>query len=99
MWRTPSKAYFALRFDEIPPQYILGGACFCCGHRGSVSRFAIETRWGANMWLATSMTDAMLRSPSRGKREARRAELELLFYSCSARTPTVAQFGSQLTIQ
>ena len=41
------KFYFQIRFEDAPQQYILGGRCFCCNHRGPVDRKRIEKRWGA----------------------------------------------------
>lgn len=40
------KFYFQIRFEDVPPQYILGGRCFCCRHRGPVDRHRIERKHG-----------------------------------------------------
>jgi hypothetical protein len=41
------KFRFQIRFEDVPGQYILGGRCFCCNHRGPVDRHRIERKWGA----------------------------------------------------
>ena len=41
------KFRFQIRFEDVPAEYILGGRCFCCRHRGPVDRHRIERRWGA----------------------------------------------------
>ncbi|ESZ32628.1 hypothetical protein X732_28050 [Mesorhizobium sp. L2C066B000] len=35
-----------MQFRDIPPEYILGGACLACAHKGPVNRSMIERRWG-----------------------------------------------------
>lgn len=42
---VPGKAYYSIRFEDVPPEYILGGACLACAHKGPVNRFIIERRW------------------------------------------------------
>ncbi|RUV47489.1 MULTISPECIES: hypothetical protein [unclassified Mesorhizobium] len=43
---VPGKSYYAISFRDIPPEYILGGACLACAHKGPVNRAIIERRWG-----------------------------------------------------
>lgn len=44
---VPGKAYYAIRFEDVPAEYILGGQCLVCAHKGPVNRFVIERRWSA----------------------------------------------------
>lgn len=48
---VPGKAYYAIRFEDVPPEYILGGACLACAHKGAVNRFIIERRWSRGAML------------------------------------------------
>lgn len=41
------KMYFQIRFEDVPREYILGGRCMSCSHRGPVDRELIETRHGS----------------------------------------------------
>lgn len=43
---APGKAYYAIRFSDIPPEYILGGRCFLCRRTGPIDRLRVEQRWG-----------------------------------------------------
>lgn len=42
---APGKMYFQIRFEDVPEDYILGGCCLVCAHRGPVNRYAIEKRF------------------------------------------------------
>lgn len=48
---APGKAYYAIRFEDIPPEFILGGTCFVCCRRGPVDRLRVEARWGSHSML------------------------------------------------
>lgn len=56
---APHKAYYDILFEDIPPEYILGGACLCCGRMGPVNRELLERRFGANCRLR--LVDGMLK--------------------------------------
>lgn len=43
---VPHKCYYAIQFRDIPPEYILGGACLACAHTGPVNRLRIQRFWG-----------------------------------------------------
>ena len=67
---APGKAYYAIRFSDIPAEYILGGVCFCCARRGPVDRLRLERRWGAIAWIVD--IDRHLRCLECGNRTANR---------------------------
>jgi hypothetical protein len=39
---APGKAYYAIRFSDIPPEYIMGGRCFLCRRSGPIDRLRVE---------------------------------------------------------
>ncbi|MCW5697935.1 MAG: hypothetical protein KIS96_14540 [Bauldia sp.] len=49
---APGKPYYALRFNDVPRQFILGGRCFCCRRQGPVDRVRLEKRFGPGAWLS-----------------------------------------------
>ncbi|GAA2871692.1 hypothetical protein GGQ99_000996 [Aminobacter niigataensis] len=48
---APGKAYYAIRFSDIPPEYILGGRCFLCRRTGPIDRMRVQARWGEERFL------------------------------------------------
>lgn len=48
---APGKAYYAIRFSDIPPEYILGGRCFLCRRTGPIDRVRVQQRWGDDDFL------------------------------------------------
>lgn len=50
------KAYHAIRFSDIPPEYILGGRCFLCRRTGPIDRLRVQERWGDDYFCASSTT-------------------------------------------
>lgn len=64
------KFYFDVRFDDIPPDYILGGTCFVCQRKGPIDRVRAEKRHGATALL--SRVDKRLRCIACGNKTANR---------------------------
>lgn len=48
---TPGKAYFDIRFSDVPDWYVMGGACMACTHKGPCDRWKVERRWGKDTKL------------------------------------------------
>ncbi|RWN20369.1 MAG: hypothetical protein EOR94_13235 [Mesorhizobium sp.] len=67
---VPGKSYYAIQFKDIPPDYILGGCCLACAHKGPVNRSIIERRWGAAEDLR--FVDNYLRCTGCGNRDHNR---------------------------
>lgn len=45
------KSYYQILFSDVPDNWILGGACLACAHKGPVNRWAVERRWGKDSRL------------------------------------------------
>jgi hypothetical protein len=84
------KFYFDVRFDDIPPDYILGGTCFVCCRKGPIDRVRAEKRHGATALLAK--IDDRLRCIACGNRTANR----FILYGrrvCEAPLPKGVAYG------
>lgn len=44
-------AYYAIRFSDVPPDYILGGKCLVCDRTGPIDRVRVQERWGAGRFM------------------------------------------------
>ena len=66
---APGKFYFQIRFEDVPPEYILGACCIVCTHTWPVNRHALEKKYGRNMRLV--MLDDQLRCGEIGRASCR----------------------------